>query len=188
MSRRLRLRGPTPPRRFGLRGPTPPWARSLAVAVMALAALVLAAFALAPAPDRTLAAHHSSRRETRRATAGRSALRRADQVSSGQLARARSATRQFMGGFLRFAYDEGPASSVRAVRPSLRRQLRQRALVAPAEEGRHPRVISLQTSVQKRGVVLATAIIDDGGIASYAVRVTVRETRSGWLVSAVDGG
>jgi hypothetical protein len=93
-----------------------------------------------------------------------------------------------MRGYLRFAYGEGPASSVRAVGRSLRRQLRRRALVASAERGRPPRVVSLETSGQKRGVVLATAIIDDGGIAAYAVRVTVCETRSGWLVSAVDGG
>lgn len=93
-----------------------------------------------------------------------------------------------MGAYLRFAYGETQASSVRPVGPSLRRALRQRVLLAPAERGRHPRVISLEASGQKRGVVLATAIIDDGGIASYAIRVTVRKTRSGWLVSAVDGG
>lgn len=93
-----------------------------------------------------------------------------------------------MGGYLRFAYGEAPAASVRPVGHSLRRQLRQRALVAPAERDRHPRIISLEASGQKPGVVLASAIIDDGGIASYAVRVTVRKTRSGWLVSAVYGG
>lgn len=93
-----------------------------------------------------------------------------------------------MGAYLRFAYGETQASSVRPVGPSLRRALRQRVLLAPAERGRHPRVISLEASGQKRGVVLATAIIDDGGIASYAIRVTVRKTRSGWLVTAVDGG
>lgn len=93
-----------------------------------------------------------------------------------------------MGGYLRFAYGEAPASSVRAAGTSLRRALTQRVLLAPAERGRHPRVISLEASGQMRGAVLATAIIDDGGIASYAIRVTVRKTRAGWLVSAVDGG
>ncbi|HEY3944232.1 MAG TPA: hypothetical protein VGL78_03310 [Solirubrobacteraceae bacterium] len=93
-----------------------------------------------------------------------------------------------MGGYLRFAYGQAPGSSVRAVGPSLRLKLRRLVQVAPAERGRHPRVISVEASGQKRGVVLATAVIDDGGIASYAVRVTLRETRSGWLVSAVDGG
>lgn len=92
-----------------------------------------------------------------------------------------------MAGYLRLAYGRGSASSVRAVVPSLCRRLRQRALGAPAERARHPRVISLETSGPKRGVVIASAIIDDGGIAAYTVRVTVREMRSGWLVSAVDG-
>ena len=93
-----------------------------------------------------------------------------------------------MGSYLRFAYGQAAGSSVRAVGPSLRLQLRHRVQVAPAERDRHPQVISLEASGQKRGVVLATAVIDDGGIVSYAVRVTLRETRSGWLVSAVDGG
>ena len=94
-----------------------------------------------------------------------------------------------MSGYLRFAYGKAPASSVRAVAPALRRQLRgQRALVAPVQRLRHPRVVSLMATGQERGVVLATALVDDGGIANYAVRVTLRDTRSGWLVSAVDGG
>ena len=115
-------------------------------------------------------------------------MRRAGVLAPPRLVGARSAARQFMRGYLRFAYGEAPASSVRAVGPALRRQLRQRALIAPAERSRHPRLISLEVSGEKTGVVLATAIIDDGGIASYAVRVTVCRTRSRWLVSAVDGG
>jgi hypothetical protein len=90
---------------------------------------------------------------------------------------------------LRFAYGEAPASSVGAVAPALRRRLRgQRALVSPVERRRHPRVVSLMATGQARGVVLAAALVDDGGIANYAIRVTLRDTRSGWLVSALDGG
>jgi hypothetical protein len=90
---------------------------------------------------------------------------------------------------LPFAYGEASASSVRAATPALRRQLRgQRALVAPAERRRNPRVISLVAAGQERGVALATALVNDGGIANYAVRLTLGETRSRWLVSAVDGG
>ncbi|MGN6171055.1 MAG: hypothetical protein ACTHQQ_23220 [Solirubrobacteraceae bacterium] len=96
---------------------------------------------------------------------------------------------RFLAGYLRFAYAEAPVSSVRAVGPGLRRELRDtRALVAPVERGRHPRVISLVVTGPERGVVRATALIDDGGIANYAVRVTLREARSHWLVSAVDDG
>jgi hypothetical protein len=94
-----------------------------------------------------------------------------------------------LAGYLRFAYGKAPASAVRGGAPALRRQLQgQRALVAPVERRRHPRVVSLMATAQERGVVLATALVDDGGIANYAVRVTLRDTRSGWLVSAVDGG
>jgi hypothetical protein len=173
---------------FRIRARLSPSARTLAVVTMGVAVFVLAAFALAPSADRTLAAHHSSGRATRRATTGRSLSRHPDAVGARQLARARSATRLFMRGYLRFAYGEGPASLIRAASPPLRRQLRQRVLVTPAEQGRQPRVISLETSDQERGRVLATAIIDDGGIAFYAIRVTVRKAGSGWRVSAVDGG
>jgi hypothetical protein len=38
------------------------------------------------------------------------------------------------------------------------------------------------------GVVIVTALVDDGGIANYAVRLTLRRTNRGWLVSRVDGG
>jgi hypothetical protein len=84
---------------------------------------------------------------------------------------------------LRFAYGEAPASSVRAA-PALHRRLRgQRALVAPVERRRHPRVVSLMETGQGHGVVLATALVDDGGNAIYAIRITLRDTRSGWLVT-----
>ncbi len=40
---------------------------------------------------------------------------------------------------------------------------------------------------QVSGVTVATALVDDGGIANYALRLTVRRTSRGWLVSLVDG-
>jgi hypothetical protein len=46
----------------------------------------------------------------------------------------------------------------------------------------------LTTLGQASGAVVATALIDDGGIANYALRLTVRRTSRGWLVSRVDGG
>ena len=122
-------------RRLRVRGRTSPSTRVLAGAAMGAAVLVLAAFALAPAPDRTRAAHHSSRTPRSRATTGRSVSRQAGAVPPRQLARARSATRQFMRGYLRFAYGEAPASSVRAVGHSLRRQLTQRVLPCARRAG-----------------------------------------------------
>ena len=76
-----------------------------------------------------------------------------------------------------------------AVTPALRRQLkRDHAQVTPVERRRRPRVVSLTALGQASGVVVATALVDDGGIANYAVRLTVRRTNRGWLVSHVGGG
>jgi hypothetical protein len=36
------------------------------------------------------------------------------------------------------------------------------------------------------GAVVA-AFVDDGGITAYALRVTLRRERSGWVVSAISG-
>lgn len=97
--------------------------------------------------------------------------------------------KEFLGGYLPFAYGRAPASSVPGVASALRRGLRRgRALVAPVERRRRPRVVSLTALGQPAGVILVTALVDDGGIASYALRLTVRRTSRGWLVSRVDGG
>ena len=95
----------------------------------------------------------------------------------------------FLAGYLRFAYGRAPAAAARAVTPALRRQLkRERVQVTPVERTRRPEVVSLSALGQASGVVVATALIDDGGIANYGVRLTVRRMNRAWLVSGVDGG
>jgi hypothetical protein len=73
------------------------------------------------------------------------------------------------------------------VTPALRRQLtRERAQLTPVERRRRPRLISLLAAGDEQRVVLATAMVEDGGITTYAVRITVREGPGGWLVTGVD--
>ena len=73
--------------------------------------------------------------------------------------------------------------------PALRWWLRrQHAVAVPVERRRHPRLIALLVTGPNGGIVLATGLVDDGGIANYAVRVTLRKTLSGWLATSVDGG
>jgi hypothetical protein len=36
--------------------------------------------------------------------------------------------------------------------------------------------------------VLATALVEDGGITTYPLRLTVQRVAGAWLVSGVDGG
>ena len=162
-----------------------PQARATALVVLLLGAAVLA---LAPIPE---VGERSHRPPTRAATTRtrRGAPPRPSPVSAAQLTRARRVAHSFLAGYLRFAYGRAPAVSVPAITPALRRQLkRERVQVTPVERRRHPRVITLTALGHASGVVVATALIDDGGIANYAVRLTVLRTNRAWLVSGVDGG
>jgi hypothetical protein len=103
------------------------------------------------------------------ASAGRKRLR--SPGPSAQLRRARQVGERFLVGYLPFAYGRARAGSVSAVTPGLRDQLmRERAQITPVEARRHPRVTSLQVIGKAAGVVLAPAMIEDGGIATYALR------------------
>ena len=68
------------------------------------------------------------------------------------------------------------------------RLIRQRARVTPAERGRRPRVVSLATVGTTPAFVVATATIEDGGIAAYRLRFTLQEHTGRWLVSSVQDG
>ena len=110
-------------------------------------------------------------------------------VSGTQLARARRVARTFLAGYLPFAYGQASAGSVQAGTPALRRQLKgERVQVTPVERRRRPRVVTLTALGRASGVVIATALVDDGGVANYAVRLTLRRMSRGWLVSRVGGG
>jgi hypothetical protein len=162
-------------RRLSLRG------RAIALAVLLLMAVILA---LVP----TRQVGERSRRPSARATTGTLGARRGPSpVPAAQVALARGIARRFLAGYLRFAYGRASAASVRAVTPTLRQQLtRDRAEFTPVEERRRPRVVSLAALGEASGVVVAEALIADGGIASYVVRLTLRPQRVGWLVSGVD--
>ena len=96
---------------------------------------------------------------------------------------------RFLVSYLTFAYGRAGATSVEAVTPGLRSQLvRDRAQVTPAERSRHPRVVSLATLGTTPGFVVATATVEDGGIAAYRLRFTLQEQAGRWLVSSVQEG
>jgi hypothetical protein len=110
-------------------------------------------------------------------------------VSAAELLRVRQAASRFLKSYLPFAYGRASARSVNAVAPSLRGQLTgERAQFAPVERRRHPRVVSLEAVGQAPGLALATAMIDDGGITTYPLRLRLERGPHGWAVSAVDGG
>jgi hypothetical protein len=109
-------------------------------------------------------------------------------VTAAQLAPARRAAARFLRGYLQLVYGRGRAASVAAVTPALRDQLTSYPVrPTPVESRRRPRMVSLQFEAQTPEVLLASAMIDDGGITAYPLRLTLRRGTAGWLVSRVDG-
>ena len=161
--------------------------RRLMLPAVALGVLLVVASALAPSPHpahRSVAPPARPARTRRRPTA-----RGARPISRGELATARDTAARFLAGYLPFLYGRGSARSINAVTPDLRVQLsRVPGLVTPVERRRDPRVVSLAVVGQAPDVVLATALVADGGVTTYALRIMLRPGRDGWLVSGVDGG
>lgn len=115
--------------------------------------------------------------------------RRLPPVSASELVRARAVAARFLAGYLLFVYGRASAGSVSAATPGLRGELvYARAQLTPVERRRHPRGISLDAEGRAPGVVVVTAMIEDGGIAGYTLRVTVQGGGAGWVVSSVDAG
>jgi hypothetical protein len=167
-----------------------PRARRLVVAIGALLAFgaVIAALTL-------IAPHGGPNREpTVHSPAGpslphASPRRLPRPVSRRQLRLARRVGERFLAGYLRFAYGRGSALAVSGVTPALRRRLLgQRAQLTPVERRRGPRVVSLQTIGTTPTLVVARAVIDDGGVAAYPLRFTLVSGGGRWTVSSVEVG
>jgi hypothetical protein len=159
--------------------------------VVAATALLLLAGAIA---SLTLQAGHgreAGRSVTVRAPARRPAVqpmppRVRPPVSGSSLRLAGRVAGRFVRSYLRFAYGRAGATSVQAVTPVLRSQLmRDRVQVTPAELARHPRVVSLRALATNPGFIVATANVEDGGIAAFRLRFALRQEGGRWLVSDV---
>lgn len=164
-----------------------PATRRVTLAALALVVLLVVASALAPASH---PAHHqvappiAPTRTQRRPTAGGS-----PPSSAGGLVGARRVAERFLAGYLPFVYGRGSARSIKAVTLAVRRQLRRmRGLVTPVERQRHPRVVSLTAVARSPAAIQETALVTDGGVTTYALRITLRAGRNGWMVNSVAGG
>ena len=96
---------------------------------------------------------------------------------------------RFLAGYLPFAYGRGGARAISGISSALRRQLlHKRAELTPVERRRRPRIVSLQTTATTPTFVVATAVIDDGGVTTYRLRFTLEGRAGRWLVSGVQEG
>jgi multisubunit Na+/H+ antiporter MnhB subunit len=161
--------------------------RWLMLAAVGLVVLLIVASALAPAPRRPHRSMSPVPRSTRTHQAPHGPASAAG-VSVTGLADARRVARRFFAGYLPFLYGRRSAQPIHGMTRALRAQPTRTLLVTPVERRRHPRLVSLTGVGRAVRVVLATALVADGGITTYALRITVREGRTGWLVSSVDRG
>ena len=97
---------------------------------------------------------------------------------------------RFLRSYLQFAYGRARARSVKAVTPGLRSRLIARA--RPGHAGRARAAtrgcVSLRMLGTNPGFVVATAIVEDGGIAAYRLRLRFGQEGGRWLVSDVQEG
>jgi hypothetical protein len=167
----------------------PPWARRVVVVVVALLLIgaAITALTIAPQPGtRVRRATPAPRGPARQTPPNPPRQRVAPPVPAAQLRRAHDEAERFLRTFLPFAYGRARAPAATSVTPALRRQLvRERAHVTPVERHRHPSVVSLSVVGMTPGFALATAIVDDGGIAAYPLRFTLQRSAGRWSVSSV---
>ena len=161
--------------------------RRLTLAALGLVVLLVVASALAPARH---AAHRPAAPPTGPTrTESTPRAPRSGPISPAGLVSARRVAARFLAGYLPFLYGRGSARSIEAVTPGLRLQLsRMRGLVTPVERQRHPRVVSLTTVARSPAAIRATALVADGGVTTFALRIMLSAGTGGWLVSGVDGG
>jgi len=96
--------------------------------------------------------------------------------------------RVFLRGYLAYLYGHAPAHEIRGARPRLVRRLeRERPRVSPATRQRHPRIIEIAARRIAGGRVAATASIADGGVARYAITVTLQRHRGRWQAVGLSG-
>jgi hypothetical protein len=170
----------------------PQRARRVVIAATALLLLAGAITSLTLQAGRSREAARSAvtvRAPVRRPAAQPAPRRLRPPVSGSDLRLASGVAGRFLRSYLRFAYGRARATSVEAVTPGLRSQrMRDCAQVTPAERVRHPRVASLQVLGTSPGFVLATARVEDAGIAPYRLRFALGEEGGRWLVSDVREG
>jgi hypothetical protein len=167
-------------------------ARRVAVVVVGLLAVgvAMAALTLTLSPVGGGRARRATMRPPAKGTEARTSPRRLPPpVSAAQLVRARQVAERFLAGYLKFAYGRARTLALGPVTPALRRELvGEGARFTPVERRRHPRVSSLQVVGMTPGFVLATALVDDGGITAYRLRFTLQGAAGRWAVSSVGEG
>jgi uncharacterized protein (DUF2342 family) len=92
----------------------------------------------------------------------------------------------FLRGYLPYLYGRGRADRVPHVSAAVRRGLaRMRARRTPAQRRRIARVVELKLVAQRADVLIATALVADGGVAAYPLTFTLVRRGERWLVNSL---
>ncbi|MGH2945812.1 MAG: hypothetical protein ACRDPC_06045 [Solirubrobacteraceae bacterium] len=91
---------------------------------------------------------------------------------------------RFLRGYLAYSYGRGSIDAIRDANPELIASLRRaRARVPPAARKRLPRITTLQVLPQAPNTAQATATVDDGSGAQYALIFYLDRRARGWTVT-----
>lgn len=104
-------------------------------------------------------------------------------LSAAELATARTTALAFVRSYLPVLYGQAPAGRIADASAHLRRSLRGAARPPRTIRARHPRLRRLELTAQSSRSVLATASVDDGVAAPFAVVFTVERQGGRWVVS-----
>ncbi len=149
-----------------------------------MVALTLSDASLGPRSRRSPGSHPA-----KEASSHQSSRRLPSPVSAAGLALAQWAAARFLDSYLQLVYGHAAAVPASEVTRALRRQLADaHAQITPVEGRRHTHFISLQVVGMTPGFVLATAMVRDGGVTPYRLRVTLQGEARGWAVSGVGEG
>jgi hypothetical protein len=96
--------------------------------------------------------------------------------------------RGFLAGYLTYLYGHAPVSAVSGATPRLSRSLRAHPpIVSPGVRARRVRVLSLHAAPAPAGLIGVSALVNDGELASYRIRLILARARGRLLVTTVEG-
>jgi len=95
----------------------------------------------------------------------------------------------FLAGYLGYIYGHAPASAIGGATPALLESLRSSPpRVSPGMRVRRPHVLALRSTPARRGLLLVSAVVNDGGLVDYSIGLLLAAHGGRLLVSGLEGG
>jgi hypothetical protein len=95
----------------------------------------------------------------------------------------------FLAGYLGYIYGRARASAIGGATPALLESLRSSPpRVSPGMRTRRPHVVSLRSTPARSGLLLVSAVINDGGLVDYSIGLLLAAHDGRLLVSGLERG